>query len=237
MGNIKMVVFDMAGTTVKDQQEVEKCFIEAANSTGLEYDKDQIVSMMGWPKRLVFKTLWEQNRNGFSDHVINEKIETSYQAFKTVIENHYRSNAVLPTEGTMELFELLKSKGIKIALTTGFYRGVTDIILKQLGWDKGLNENYIGNGSGLIDVSITSDEVKNGRPAPDMILKAMSSLSIHITKQVVNIGDTPSDLESGKNAQCLYSLGVTNGTHTREQLQKEPNDGLLDNILQLKDFL
>jgi phosphoglycolate phosphatase-like HAD superfamily hydrolase len=62
----------------------------------------------------------------------------------------------------------------------------------------------------------------------------MQLLGVSNPGEVINIGDTPSDLFSGKNAGCLLSLGVTNGTHTREQLSVIENDGLLSNISELK---
>ena len=237
MKKVKMVVFDMAGTTVKDENEVEKCFVEAAESTGLKYTVEEIVSMMGWSKRLVFETLWRKNLQGAEESVIQEKVNISYQKFKEVLEHHYRTQPVLPADGTMELFAALKSAGIKIVTTTGFYREVTDIILARLGWDKGLDENYIGNADSIIDLSLSSDMVKNGRPAPDMIFKAMEIFAITDPKQVIKIGDTPSDLQAGKNANCLYSLGVTNGTHTHAQLEQYENDGLLASLNELKKYL
>jgi phosphonatase-like hydrolase len=237
MKKIKLVVFDMAGTTVSDKNEVEKCFVDAAESTGLAYNVEEIISMMGWSKRLVFETLWKKNLPDGDQDLIRQKTDISYLRFKEVLENHYRTQPVLPSEGTPELFGFLKSKGIKIALTTGFYREVSDIILERLGWNKGLNENYLGNDSSVIDVSVTSDQVAKGRPAPDMILRAMKLCGVENPQHVINIGDTPSDLLSGKNAGCLLSLGVTNGTHTREQLSVIENDGLLSNISELRWFI
>jgi phosphonatase-like hydrolase len=234
MEKIKLVVFDMAGTTVSDKNEVEKCFVEAADSTGLAYSVEEIISMMGWSKRLVFETLWKKNLPAGDEDLIRQKTDQSYQRFKVVLENHYRTQPVLPSVGTPELFGFLKSEGIKIALTTGFYREVTDIILNRLGWDAGLNADYVGDTTSVIDVSVASDQVKVGRPAPDMILRAMQLLGVSNPAEVINIGDTPSDLQSGKNAGCLLSLGVTNGTHTREQLSVIENDGLLNNISELR---
>jgi len=234
MEKIKLVVFDMAGTTVSDKNEVEKCFVEAAESTGLTYNVEEIISMMGWSKRLVFETLWKKNLPDGDEDLIRQKTDESYKWFKVVLENHYRIQPVLPSEGTPELFRFLKSKGIKIALTTGFYREVTDIILNRLGWDAGLNADYVGDSTSVIDVSVASDQVATGRPSPDMILKAMQLLGASNPGEVINIGDTPSDLLSGKNAACLLSLGVTNGTHIREQLSVIENDGLLNNISELR---
>jgi phosphoglycolate phosphatase-like HAD superfamily hydrolase len=68
-----------------------------------------------------------------------------------------------------------------------------------------------------------------------MIQKAMYRLGVTDSKQVITVGDTPSDIEAGINAGCLLSLGVTNGTHTREQLLQHSHDGLLDSLSELKD--
>ncbi|TKG88486.1 HAD family hydrolase [Puteibacter caeruleilacunae] len=235
MKKVKLVVFDMAGTTVKDENEVEDCFFAAVEETGLTATRERINSMMGWSKRLVFETLWKEQCPNVAEAELEEMIEKSYQKFKTVLENHYRTQPVLPTEGCLELFKSLSEQGIKIALTTGFYREVTNIILDRLGWDKGLDENYIGGE--IIDASIASDEVASGRPSPFMIQKAMNLLNVESFDEVIKIGDTPSDLQAGKSAGCLLSLGVTNGTHTAEEMSKFENDGLIPSLAEFVPFV
>ncbi len=133
----------------------------------------------------------------------------------------------------------LNAQGIKIALNTGFYREVTNIILDRLGWNEGLNEQYIGPNDSIIQASITPSEIYNneGRPAPFMIQKAMYYLGVIDSKKVIYIGDTSSDLASGKNANCLLTLGVTNGTHSKQQLEQYDNDGLLDSLFNLKQII
>lgn len=234
---IKLVVFDMAGTTVTDQNEVESCFIQAAGHTGLPYSREAIISMMGWSKKRVFEVLWAKAEPKLSAAGLNGLVDRSYLEFKRILENHYRHAVVTPTEHCLAVFHELRSRGINIALTTGFYREVTNIILNRLGWDRGLNSYYLGNGDSVIQVSVASDEVAEGRPAPDMILKCMEMLNVDNPRNVINIGDTPSDLESGKRAGCLYSLGICNGTHTREQLSAVPNDGLLQDLSELVNYL
>lgn len=238
MPNIKLAVCDMAGTTVKDEREVEQCFFKAAERTGLSASSEKLTAMMGWPKKLVFQTLWrEQIGKDHPDYLTN--VEAAFAEFKAVLETHYQTQPVEPTEGCLELFAWLKSQGIKIALTTGFYREVTDTILDRLGWNQGLNSEYIGSEASIIQASVTPSEIFNteGRPAPYMVQKAMYKLGIVDPKTVVNIGDTPSDLESGINASCLYSFGVTNGTHTREQLAVYPNHGLFSSLREFQEKL
>ncbi|PSB22342.1 phosphatase [filamentous cyanobacterium CCP1] len=238
MVQVQLVVFDMAGTTVKDENEVQACFFKAAEHTGLQANPAQITAMMGWPKKRVFETLWQQNL-GANHPDYFQRVETSYTTFREVLENHYQTQPVYPTEGCLELFEWLRSNRIKIGLNTGFYREVTNIILQRLGWHQGLNADYVGTEDSLIQVSVTPSEIHNneGRPAPYMIQKAMYKLGIKDPQSVIVIGDTPSDLEAGINAHCFRSLGVTNGTHTKEQLESYPNHGLISSIAELKPLI
>ncbi|WP_319422795.1 HAD family hydrolase [Pleurocapsa sp. FMAR1] len=238
MSPIQLVVFDMAGTTVRDENEVFDCFMQATQKSGLKADRDRLNSMMGWAKKRVFDTLWTEQIG--QDHPdLETKVDDTYAEFKRVLENHYHTQPVQPTEGCWELFAWLKSQGINIALNTGFYREVTDIILQRLGWDKGLDSNYVGSSESIIQATVTPSEIYNneGRPAPYMIQKAMYKLGIKDPQKVIVIGDTPSDIQAGVNANCGWSLGVTNGTHTREQLETSPHNGLLNSLADLKPLI
>ena len=233
--NIEMIVFDMAGTTVKDNREVENCFLEAVNQTGLTTTHDEINSMMGWSKLAVFEKLWKKELPKAYEHDLAKRIDYSYSVFKKILESHYLNSEIFPTEGSVEIFKYIKEQNIKIALTTGFYRKVTDIILHKLGWDEGLNA--VHTGSQLINASISSDEVTAGRPAPYMIFRAMELCNITDVRKIIKIGDTPSDLAEGKNAGCKCSFGITNGTHSKSELEIYENDGLMENLFQFKTHL
>jgi len=238
MQPIKLVILDMAGTTVLDQHEVEHCFKRAAEKNGLHASDARILALQGYAKLLVFRMLWEEQLGaGHSD--IERNAQQSYVDFTEILENHYRTNPIYPTEGCLELFEYLHREGIIIALTTGFYRKVADIILAKLGWGQSLNGNYMNlqNKSG-IHISITPDEVGGeGRPSPKMIEHAMYLAGVSDRSQVINIGDTPVDLQFGRNANIRLALGVCNGTHTREQLSPYPNDGLIEKIVDLIEII
>jgi phosphonatase-like hydrolase len=238
MANIQLIVFDMAGTTVRDDNEVLQCFFEAAQETGLTAEADRVNAMMGLPKKVVFQTLWD-DQIGASHADYGAKVDASYDRFRTILETHYRTQPVEPTEGCLELFDWLRGQGIAIALTTGFYREVTDIILGRLGWDQGLDNRYVGTADSSIQCSVTPSEVygNEGRPAPFMIQKAMYRLGVSDPKSVIVIGDTPSDLASGRHAGCLYACGVTNGTHTEPQLAQHANDGLFSSLAEFRNKL
>ncbi len=236
MLSIELVTFDMAGTTVQDRHEVEMCFIEAASHTGLAVSAERVLALQGYSKRYVFELLWTEVL-GENHADLQEFVDVSYSKFCEILENHYLQSEIYPTEGCLDIFGYLKDKNIKIALTTGFYRKVTDIILGKLGWLEGLDKNYIGNKNTVIQLSVASDEVIKGRPEPYMIQHAMKTLKVHDSFRVLNIGDTPSDLKSGIRAGCRMSLAVTNGTHTRPQLSVHRNDGLLSKVSDLKAII
>jgi phosphonatase-like hydrolase len=235
--NIRLVMFDMSGTTIKNYNEVLECFMQASQATGINPSPKQINTMMGWSKIDVFRQLWTWQLKDGDVEEINNKSQKSFLLFKDLLEDWYTTHDIEPSEGTIETFKWLRELNIKIALGTGFYRKVADIILKKLGWLTGLDENYINVGNSPIDFSITSDQVVAGRPAPDMINRAMHVFGMDNTKEVVKIGDTPSDLEEGFNAGCFRSFGVTNGTHSHEELSQYPNDGLVPSIIEFKKLL
>ncbi len=125
------------------------------------------------------------------------------------------------------MFERLKRNGIRVALNTGFDRSITRVILDRLGWSK----------SELIDAVITSDEVERGRPYPDMIFALMSRLGVTDPLRVAKVGDTPADLEEGRKAGCGLIVGVTRGTHSREQLEPYPHTHLIETVAELPGVL
>ena len=237
MQPIELVVFDMAGTTVTDQHEVERCFAEAAAQTGLSVTAERILDVQGLAKRYVFETLWKEQLGNPAPDEIRIVVDKSYDAFRQILEQHYKTQGATPTEGCLNTFAWLHEQGIAIALTTGFYRVVTDIILEKLNWLTGLDGRRVGTADSLIQVSIASDEVERGRPYPHMIERAMQLTGVSNSKAVVNIGDTPSDLLSGRAAGVALNLGVTNGTHTQDQLEAYPHDKLLGSLAELPALL
>lgn len=238
LSTIQLVVLDMAGTTVRDNDEVLLCFSEACVREGITADKKRLNALMGVSKLEVFQMLWrEQLGAAVSQEDVENKAQQTFHTFRQILEDYYHTNPVEPTEGALEVFAWLRSKGIKFALNTGFYREVTDIILGKLGWLEGLDENYVGGPGSVIDFSISSDQVLRGRPEPYMVQKAMEVFGVTDPKRVIKVGDTPVDLEEGRRAGCLLSLAVVNGTHSREALEKLDNDGLLSSLRELPALL
>lgn len=214
---VKLVVFDIAGTTLKDKEDaVATAFTKTMEGSRFDFSQAEIKNVMGYKKKQAIKMLLE-NQALPADDTLVDKL---HDAFIEQINHHYETAEISEIEGISALFEKLKAQGIRVALNTGFSRSTTDIIINRLGW---LEKN-------LIDGSIASDEAASGRPEPDMIEELRKRFAIHSPAEVIKVGDTPSDLLEGKNAGCGKTIGVLYGTHNRAELENYPHDYLAENI-------
>jgi len=195
--------------------------------------------MMDWSKILVFQTIWKEAIG--EDHPsYNKKVQESYDLSCKILESHYETYGAKPYDGVLDVFKYCRQQDIKIALTTGFYRKVTDIIAAKLGWNKDLDITYLctnNTNSNIINCSVSSSDAENGRPASEMIKLAMQKLNISDIKSVINISDTPSDLQSAHRAGVLYSVGSLYGTHMEEELNKHPYDQFIKKPIELINII
>jgi phosphonatase-like hydrolase len=209
----------MAGTTVRDDDAVNTCLRQAL-AKHVAVSRDEVNVVMGLPKPIAIQELLK-NKGKSGDAALVESIHSD---FLQRMLSHYRNHpGIGPMPHTEETFARLKKAGVRLALDTGFSRPIVDAILERLGWSKG----------GILDATVASDEVPRGRPHPDLIFKAMEQTGIENPAQVTKVGDTPSDLLEGTAARCGLVVGVTNGTHTREQLAVHPHTHLLENLSEL----
>jgi len=223
---IKLVVFDIAGTTLHDESNVALVLQQAIKTAGVTVSIDEVNEVMGYAKPFAIRYLLEQKQDQrFKDPVF---IDQLHGQFVQEMKNHYtHSPAVREKAGTTAVLKALKEKGMKVALDTGFDRGITNVILERVGW---LN-------NGIIDAVVTSDEVPKGRPYPYMIYRIMEQLGIPSITDVAKVGDTISDLEEGTNAGCRYVIGVTTGAYTRSQLEVGPHTHLVATLDELLTIL
>ena len=61
---IELVVFDLAGTTVKDNQDVHRMLWQALSRDGVEISMDDATSVMGLPKPVAIRLLLEKRYKG-----------------------------------------------------------------------------------------------------------------------------------------------------------------------------
>jgi phosphonatase-like hydrolase len=225
MIGIELVVFDMAGTTIHDADSVNRCLRDALGAAGLVVTPAEVNTVMGIRKPDAIAILVER-RGRLGE--LGERLKAIHRDFVARSIAFYQHDpTVHEIPGATRVFERLKRAGIRVALNTGFDRTITDVILERLKWSK----------SAFIDATISSDEVARGRPYPDMILELMKRMGVSDPQRVAKVGDTPADLEEGCNAGCGLIVGVTRGTHRRDELERYPHTHLLETVAELPTLL
>ena len=223
---IRLVVFDVSGTTVSDGGgAVRQALCEALESAGLSLREGSLERVMGLAKPVAIRTLLE----GHGRDELLPQVEAIHAAFVSRIIGYYRDDpSVRAVEGAVQTFARLRDAGILIALNTGFSRPVLDAVLVRLGWD---------GPASYIDGTITSDEVPRGRPYPDMINALRQRLGGIPAAEVAKVGDTAVDLQEGTMSGCGFVVGVLSGGHDRAMLGEQPHDALLNSVAELPALL
>ncbi|HTF21557.1 MAG TPA: HAD hydrolase-like protein [Chryseolinea sp.] len=225
--NVKLVVFDLAGTTVKDDRNVHKVLQMALAAHGVSVSLEDCNDVMGLPKPIAIRDLLERRYEG-SRPVSAAWIDEIHVRFVKEMKSFYKTDpSVSEKEGVSDTFRKLKAHNIKVVVDTGFDRQITDPLLARLGWKT----------EALIDGSVTSDEVERGRPYPDLIFRAMELTDVRDASQVVKVGDTISDVQEGQAAGCGMVIGVTTGAFSREALLQAKPTHLIEQLPQLLDIL
>lgn len=219
MQSLKLVVFDMAGTTVQDNGEVPQAFTDALAAHGLTVTPEQLNRVRGSSKRqAVFDLLPDTPERAQRAAVI-------YRSFCEHLAHRYQTDGVTPVEGAAPVFAWLRAQGIRVALNTGFDRDITTLLLTALHWNEG-----------VVDAVICGDDVRQGRPAPYLIFHAMEAVGATNVQHVMNVGDTVLDLQAGNNAGVRWNVGVLSGAHSRAQLEAVPHTQLLTSVAALQEF-
>lgn len=215
---IKMVVLDMAGTTVDEDNIVYKTLLKAVQAHGVEVDLGTVLQLCaGKEKHAAIIDLFA--------HLSVKDVDTKavFNSFKKLLEVAYDTHSVYPIEGVEALFAELKSKKIIVVLNTGYDAKTANKLLSKLQWS-------VGN---QIDSLITADDVENGRPSAEMIQLAMNQFSITNPKEVLKAGDSIIDIQEGKNANCGLTIGVLSGAQTQHDLEKANPDFIFEKVTQI----
>ena len=177
---IKGVIFDMDGTLIDSMwvwEEVDVDYVKRYQLVEPEGFYEAIEGMSFTDVAKYYKKTFPQIRDSV-EQIKADWMEMGYRLYRDEVELK---------SGVKEFLEELKKRGIKIGIATSNDRDMTEMVLEA----RGILQEF--------DAICTSDEVKIGKPAPDVYLKAAEDLGVD-SKDCLIFEDVPAGLMAGKSA-------------------------------------
>jgi HAD superfamily hydrolase (TIGR01549 family) len=110
--------------------------------------------------------------------------------------------------GAGEALDAVAAEGLPMAVVTNSPRRLTEEVLEAVGlWDR-------------FDAAATGDEVREGKPAPEIIALALERLGVAPGDGVVMVGDTENDAEAARRARIPFVGYRIPGDATIERLDQ-----------------
>jgi len=211
---VKGILLDLDGTIVDSKEAYFEAVKTAFAAMGQTMVNARIVIEI--PKRL------EQNLP--INNVVNG---IDIQKFlKIYLKAYYKATATKtkPMPKISDTLEKLSEK-TKLALITMRYVPKKNVIeeLEKFGLAK------------YFQYVITALDTHDPKPSPEALIKCARELRIPTCDCLV-VGDSVADIKAGKTAGAK-TVAVLSGIFSREELEKEKPDLILENVNQLPDFL
>ncbi|MEN4759232.1 HAD-IA family hydrolase [Chryseobacterium sp. C39-AII1] len=215
MKNIELLVLDMAGTTIDEDNVVYKTVMNSVNDYGYNVTLDKVLSVCAGMEKLeaITSLLKEIGGNEDDAHAI-------FENFSDELKEAYQKLDVKPINGVENFLLNMRSKNKKVVLNTGYTSEIAQQLLDKLQWKKNVH----------FDALITANDVSESRPSPEMILLAMKKFNISQPELVLKAGDSVIDIEEGKNAGCGLTIAVLSGAQKQSELEKSHPDYILKTI-------
>lgn len=213
--NIKLVVFDWAGTTTDfGSQAPTRIFDKTFSQMGLHFTTEEINAPMGMEKKTHIRTMLSTDKGMerwtslYHRNWTEEDVEEIYQRFEQNLREVVADYShVIP--GVAQTVDILRSRGIRIGSTTGYNNEVMHKVAPAAA-----KEGYAP------DCIVTPDITGHSRPTPFMLYECMRKTGVYPASRVVKVGDTIVDILEGKNAGA-WSVGILVGSSLMGLSQEE----------------
>jgi pyrophosphatase PpaX len=198
-----VVLFDLDGTIVDSGWMILASYRHATETIlGRQIPDDVLMARVGAGH------LEEQMREFDPDRAT--ELAQAYRDFYAPLHSELEA-----FPGMLELLQRLDDEGRRLGIVSAKRGDIVQLAFDALGFGE------------LMDVVVGSDEAPRGKPHPDQILVALDRLGAD-PDATAYVGDAPFDIAAAK-AAGVHAIGVTwGGIHTRERMEAEGPDAVVD---------
>ena len=185
MKKYKLYLFDLDGTLLDSDQMIIETFhylYKLYKPADFKVDEAKLLTFSGPPIRITLKQEFPE--------VDQDELLKVWR--KESIKNYPIFTKLFP--GTLEILSTLVEKNYKVAIVTNKHRVAADEAFKLFG---------------IADLgiwSISGDDIKEQKPSPEGLFKAMDHFGIKDKSEVVYIGDSIYDAKTAENAGVDFAL-------------------------------
>jgi len=192
------VIFDLDGTLVDSVYQHVEAWHEAMLQCGIVLPLWKIHRKIGMSGGLVAEGLAREIHRSVDASLTSRLLDIHAREYLA------RLNRVAPTEGANELLGELTRSGVPWAIATSSDYKTACSTLSRL--------------TTQVPVLVTRDEVKRGKPYPDLFIKAAAQLNYALSHCIV-IGDASWDHLAAQRG-CAFSVGVLSGGYGTSELRE-----------------
>lgn len=177
--NTKAVIFDLDGTLVDSMWVWKQVDIDYLGARGLSVPKNLQKDIEGCSMKETAEIF--QTRLGITDSIAAMMDEWNHMAWEAYAKR------VPYKKGAEDFLRLLRQKGIKTGIATSNSKELLKGVADALGMER------------YIDCFLSGNDVKRGKPAPDIYLEVASRLQVSPSECLV-FEDICPGIEAGHNA-------------------------------------
>jgi HAD superfamily hydrolase (TIGR01509 family) len=208
---IEAVVFDLDGILVQSEELWDQARRELAESHDIEWPDGATDAMMGMSSKEWSKYVHDEVGVPDPPEEINRKV-------LAWVEDRYRED--LPwIPGAREAVQRMAAK-YPLGMATSSNREIVDLVVEVGGFED------------LIEVTVSSEEVERGKPAPDVYLEVIKRMGA-VAANTAAIEDSTNGLLSAK-AAGMRVIAIPNDAHPPSEKGLAAADVVLDSIEDLE---
>ncbi|MBQ9135945.1 MAG: HAD family hydrolase [Lachnospiraceae bacterium] len=214
----KAVVFDLDGTLTDTIASIKISADKAVGKYGFgPFSEEQYKYFVGDGAATLIERCLEAGGDKEQKY-----FEGAFKEYQKVFEE-YCMYKVEPYEGIRKLLAALKERGIRLAVLSNKPHERTKEVISTIFGDE------------CFDVVRGQMDGVPKKPSPEGVFKILEELSLK-AEDILYLGDTGTDMQTGKSAGA-FTIGALWGFRQKEELIENGADAIIENPLQLLDYL